>query len=117
VAAVALVGLYPLARLKEVMQNFVQNFNVNYWQGKDPGSIPGSTRGCPHPPSRAKEFPFSTIPFCRMQKSVPLTFIVQSLPPSLAPSLLLKMICICRSGGSGGGGGSGVVRTGINQKR
>ena len=43
VAAVALVGLYPLARLKEVMQNFVQNFNVNYWQGKDPGSIPGST--------------------------------------------------------------------------
>jgi hypothetical protein len=44
VAAVALVGLYPLTRLKEVMQNFVKNFNVGILTGRvwtlDPYQVP-----------------------------------------------------------------------------
>ncbi len=42
--AVDLVGLYPLARLEEVMQNFVKNFNVGILTGRlwtlDPYQVP-----------------------------------------------------------------------------
>jgi hypothetical protein len=44
VAAVALIGLYPLARLKEITQNLVENFNVSILTGKvgtlDPHQVP-----------------------------------------------------------------------------
>ncbi len=44
VAAVALVSLYPLARLEEVTQNFVKNFNVSMITGRvwtlDPCQVP-----------------------------------------------------------------------------
>jgi hypothetical protein len=44
VAAVALVGLYLLAQLKEVTQNFVKNFNVGILTGRvwtlDPYQVP-----------------------------------------------------------------------------
>ncbi len=44
VAAVALVGLYPLARLEEIMQNLLENFNVGILTSRvgtlDPHQVP-----------------------------------------------------------------------------
>jgi len=119
VAAVPLVGLDPLARLKEVPQNLVKKINVGILTCRvwilDPNKVLREDvypRRADFPAylMDTKTFPFIATPFWGMRKSMPSTVIVQSLIMLCMPNLLSKTICVC------GGGGGGGVRTGMEKK-
>ena len=110
-AVVALISLDPLAPLKEVGVDFVKYFNVGILTSRVdqvPCQNINAQLVAQTGLSRvklwdAKVFPFFATLFWGIQKSVPLTVIVQPLPTLWVPNLLLKTICGIGGGGNGGG--------------